>query len=68
MPSKVIANVTYLGTKVVGGSGTPTTVATGTGWNQLTGSPTTFTNSLIPVTLIPVTMFKLLQQKHHQVC
>jgi hypothetical protein len=38
--SKVIANVTYLGTKVVGGSGTPTTVATGTGWNQLTGSPT----------------------------
>jgi hypothetical protein len=39
--SKVIAGVTYLGTKVVGGSGTPTTVATGTGWNQLTGSPTT---------------------------
>jgi len=39
--SKVIANVTYLGTKVVGGSGTPTTVATGTGWNQLTSSPTT---------------------------
>ena len=39
--SKVIANVTYLGTKVVGGSGTPTTVATGTGWNQLTGTPTT---------------------------
>jgi hypothetical protein len=38
--SKVIANVTYLGTKVVGGSGTPTTVATGTGWNQLTASPT----------------------------
>ena len=38
--SKVIANVTYLGTKVVGGSGTPTTVATGTGWNQLTSSPT----------------------------
>jgi len=37
--SKVIANVTYLGTKVVGGSGTPTTVATGTGWNQLTASP-----------------------------
>jgi hypothetical protein len=39
--SKVIANVTYLGTKVVGGSGTPTTVGTATGWNQLTGSPTT---------------------------
>ena len=39
--SKVIANVTYLGTKVVGGSGTPTTVATGTSWNQLTASPTT---------------------------
>ena len=39
--SKVIANVTYLGTKVVGGSGTPTVLATGTGWNQLTGSPTT---------------------------
>ena len=38
--SKVIANVTYLGTKVVGGSGTPSTVATATGWNQLTGSPT----------------------------
>ena len=38
--SKVIANVTYLGTKVVGGSGTPTTLATGTGWNQLTASPT----------------------------
>ena len=38
--SKVIAGVTYLGTKVVGGSGTPTTLATGTGWNQLTTSPT----------------------------
>jgi len=38
--SKVIANVTYLGTKVVGGSGTPTVLATGTGWNQLTGTPT----------------------------
>jgi len=38
--SKVIANVTYLGTKVVGGSGTPSILATGTGWNQLTGSPT----------------------------
>jgi hypothetical protein len=39
--SKVIANVTYLGTKVVGGSGTPTTVGTATGWNQLTGNATT---------------------------
>jgi hypothetical protein len=38
--SKVIASTTYLGTKVVGGSGTPTTLATGTGWNQLTGTPT----------------------------
>jgi hypothetical protein len=38
--SKVIANVTYLGTKVIGGSGTPSTLATATGWNQLTGSPT----------------------------
>jgi hypothetical protein len=40
--SKVIANVTYLGTKVVGGTGTPSTIATGTGWNQLsTGTPVT---------------------------
>jgi hypothetical protein len=39
--SKVIAGVTYLGTKVVGGSGTPSTLAAATGWNQLTGSPTT---------------------------
>lgn len=38
--SKVIAGTTYLGTKVVGGSGTPSTLATATGWNQLTGSPT----------------------------
>ena len=38
--SKVIANVTYLGTKVVGGSGTPSTLASGTGWNQLTGNAT----------------------------
>jgi hypothetical protein len=38
--SKVIAGTTYLGTKVIGGSGTPSTLATGTGWNQLTGSPT----------------------------
>jgi len=39
--SKVIAGTTYLGTKVVGGSGTPSTLATATGWNQLTSSPTT---------------------------
>ena len=38
--SKVIAGTTYLGTKVVGGSGTPTILATATGWNQLTASPT----------------------------
>jgi hypothetical protein len=37
--SKVIAGTTYLGTKVVGGSGTPTTLATSTGWNQLTTTP-----------------------------
>jgi len=58
--SKVIANVTYLGTKVVGGSGTPATLATGTGWNQLTASPTiiykqfdtgyTYTNDYVQVT------------------
>ena len=58
--SKVIANVTYLGTKVVGGSGTPTTLATGTGWNQLTASPTiiykqfdtgyTYTDDFVQVT------------------
>ena len=39
--SKVIASTTYLGTKVVGGTGTPTTLATATGWQQLTGTPTT---------------------------
>jgi hypothetical protein len=39
--SKVIASTTYLGTKVVGGSGTPSVLATGTGWNQLTGTPAT---------------------------
>ena len=38
--SKVIAGTTYLGTKVVGGSGTPSVLATATGWNQLTGTPT----------------------------
>jgi hypothetical protein len=39
--SKVIASTTYLGTKVVGGTGTPSTLATSTGWAQLTASPTT---------------------------
>ena len=39
--SKVIASTTYLGTKVVGGTGTPSTLATATGWQQLTGTPTT---------------------------
>jgi hypothetical protein len=38
--SKVIASTTYLGTKVVGGTGTPRVLATTTGWNQLTGTPT----------------------------
>ena len=38
--SKVIASTTYLGTKVVGGSGTPT-VGTAIGFNQLTGSAQT---------------------------
>ena len=38
--SKVIASTTYLGTKVVGGSGTPT-VGTAIGYNQLTGTPQT---------------------------
>ena len=38
--SKVIASTTYLGTKVVGGSGTPT-VGTAIGYNQLTGTPKT---------------------------
>ena len=36
--SKVIAGVTYQGTNKQGGSGTPTTVATTIGYNQLTGS------------------------------
>ena len=38
--SKTIASTTYLGTKVVGGSGTPT-VGTAIGYNQLTGTPQT---------------------------
>lgn len=37
--SKVIAGVTYSGTTVSGGTGTPGTLASATGWNQLTGTP-----------------------------
>lgn len=37
--SKVIAGTTYLGTKVIGGSGNPTIVAGTIGFNQLTGTP-----------------------------
>jgi len=37
--SKVIAGTTYLGTKVIGGSGNPTTLLDATGFNQLTASP-----------------------------
>ena len=37
--SKVIAGTTYLGTKIVGGAGTPTTLLSGTGFNQLTTTP-----------------------------
>lgn len=39
--SKTIVGVTYLGTYKTGGTGTPTTLATGTGYNQLTGTPAT---------------------------
>ena len=39
--SKTINGVTYTGTTKVGGSGTPTTLATSTGFAQLTSSPTT---------------------------
>jgi hypothetical protein len=39
--SKTIANTAYTGTTVIGGSGTPTTLATGTGYFQLTGTPVT---------------------------
>jgi hypothetical protein len=39
--SKTIAGQTYAGTRVIGGSGTPSTLASATGWNQLTGSNTT---------------------------
>lgn len=37
--SKVLVGTTYLGTNKIGGSGSPTTIATGTGFNQLTSSP-----------------------------
>jgi hypothetical protein len=57
--TKTIAGTSYLGTKVVGGSGTPGTLLTGTGWNQLTGSPVvvykqfdtvyTYTNNFIQI-------------------
>ena len=39
--SKTIVGTTYQGTYKSGGSGTPTTLATGTGYNQLTGTPVT---------------------------
>jgi hypothetical protein len=38
--TKSIANVNYLGTTVIGGSGTPAIKLTGTGFYQLSGSPT----------------------------
>ena len=39
--SKTIAGGTFLGTRVIGGTGTPSILASATGWNQLTGTPTT---------------------------
>jgi hypothetical protein len=40
--SKTIAGTSYTGTTVIGGTGTPTVIATGTGFNQLsTGVPVT---------------------------
>jgi len=39
--NKTIAGQTYAGTRVIGGTGTPTILASATGWNQLTGSNTT---------------------------
>lgn len=39
--SKTLVGVAYTGTTKVGGSGTPTTLATSTGYQQLTGTPTT---------------------------
>ena len=38
--SQTIAGTVYEGTKQVGGSGTPSTLATTTGWFDLTGTPT----------------------------
>lgn len=39
--AKTINGVSYTGTKLIGGTGTPTVLNTGIGWNQLTTSPTT---------------------------
>ena len=39
--SKTLVGVAYTGTTKVGGSGTPTILATSTGYQQLTGTPTT---------------------------
>jgi hypothetical protein len=39
--SKTISGTSYTGTTRVGGSGTPTTLATTVGYNQLTATPTT---------------------------
>ena len=57
--SKTIAGVTYTGTTKIGGSGTPSILLTGTGFNQLSGTPTiiykqfdsayTYTNNFIQV-------------------
>ena len=38
---KTIGGISYNGTNITGGTGTPTTLATGTGFNQLTTAPTT---------------------------
>ena len=38
--SKTLAGTTYTGTKLIGGTGTPTVLATSTGFAQLTSSPT----------------------------
>ena len=39
--SKTIAGITYTGTNKTGGTGTPSTLATTIGYNQLTGTPQT---------------------------
>lgn len=39
--SKIINGTTYTGTTKIGGTGTPSILATGTGYFQLTGAPTT---------------------------